>query len=457
VVVTGITRNSTEQFITIRYSAAGVPQWSSFYDFPDATEEAPGVIVRTSDGGVAIAGMSGSRVLATVKYSAAGDQSWANRTEITDTDTTKRGPGEILAGPNGGAVVLATALSGAVINARLIAIKNDGLTDWNTLVHSVPSSPNYYMQPDKTAMTLLPDGGYAVAAGVSDNAPGTGNYGRIFTVDPDGTNVAQVESLPESTQFLNYWDHLLTGTDGSVWAVAQDKFLRFGPIPLANAPVITNVGFDSLQTTSVRLKGTVNPSGYSTTYHYEFGLTTAYGSSTPVRTLPAGIFDVDAFEPGLTVSAGAAYHFRLVATNTGGAAESADQTFTVPQSGYQMWTVTAFGSLTAPGSGATDDPDGDRNVNLVEYAFGGNATTFESLPGLPVFSLWESTDSGLTFPSIVYHPDPSATEVTITPVASNDLMTWTTNGVVTTSLPDGSRRAVAQGRQRFMRLQITSP
>ena len=93
----------------------------------------------------------------------------------------------------------------------------------------------------------------------------------------------------------------------------------------------------------------------------------------------------------------------------------------------------------------------------MEYAFGGDATVSSRIEGLPVFSRWESPDSGITFPSLVYRPDASRTDVTITPQASNDLISWTTNGIVITTLPDGSRRAVAQGFQHYMRLQVTHP
>jgi hypothetical protein len=202
----------------------------------------------------------------------------------------------------------------------------------------------------------------------------------------------------------------------------------------------------------------VNPNGALTSYRFEFGTTPAYGSSTLVRILPSvNPPMVEVVEPGVFVTAGTTYHFRLVAWNSGGEVRSPDQTFTTVLSSYQQWIVNAFGSLTAAGSGPSDDSDGDSVPNLVEYAFGGNATAAGPLSGLPVFSFWESPESGITFPSIVYRPDPSRTEVTITPVASNNLNTWTTNGIVVTNLPDGSRRAVAQGIQHYMRLQITSP
>lgn len=93
----------------------------------------------------------------------------------------------------------------------------------------------------------------------------------------------------------------------------------------------------------------------------------------------------------------------------------------------------------------------------MEFAFAGSPFTGAMPAGLPRMEMWESPDSGLTFASIVYRPDAAATGITITPVASNNLTAWTTSGIVVINQPDGSRRAVAQGLQHFMRLEITAP
>jgi hypothetical protein len=388
---------------------------------------------------------------------------WANRTELASTVASEVGSAiGIVAGPDGGAAVLGSVPSGSNINVAVISSGSDGVTAWNTIVRSIPSGYSY---PDHAALTVLPGGGYVVAAGEgSYNGAHSGIHARLTCVDAAGGGVTDAFNWPEPPPFGGniYCYTLQTGGDGSVWAIdkepSQVVVKRFGSAPLApGPPAVVTVGFDSLQTTSVRLKGTVNPNGASTSYYYEFGPTAAYGSITPTRSVPGVTAAVDAFEPGVGVAAGASYHFRLVATNASGTVQSADQTFTVPQSGYQVWTVNAFGSLNAPGSGPSDDPDSDGLANLTEYAFGGNATVTGSPSGLPVFSLWESPDSGITFPSIVYRSDPSRTDVTLTPVASNDLAAWSNTGIVVINLPDGSRRAVAQGFQHFMRLQISAP
>lgn len=76
------------------------------------------------------------------------------------------------------------------------------------------------------------------------------------------------------------------------------------------------------------LKGTVNPIGSATDYHFEYGTSASYGSETPVQsagsgTIPAVVDDgISGLEPGTK------YHFRLVATRDGHTVTGDDATFT---------------------------------------------------------------------------------------------------------------------------------
>jgi CSLREA domain-containing protein len=75
--------------------------------------------------------------------------------------------------------------------------------------------------------------------------------------------------------------------------------------------------------TAATLHGVVTPNAGSATYHFEYGTTTAYGSSTPDT---AGSGPVAAAIGGL--APGTTYHFRVVATTAFGTAQSGDATFT---------------------------------------------------------------------------------------------------------------------------------
>jgi hypothetical protein len=76
--------------------------------------------------------------------------------------------------------------------------------------------------------------------------------------------------------------------------------------------------------------GTVNPNGESTTYSFQFGKTTAYGSQTDPRSVGSGT-DPQAVSRTITgLVAGTTYHYRLIATNASGTTVGADMTFTTP-------------------------------------------------------------------------------------------------------------------------------
>ncbi len=95
------------------------------------------------------------------------------------------------------------------------------------------------------------------------------------------------------------------------------------------APPAATTGPSSAVTTdAAQLAGAVNAAGSRTTYHFDFGTTDAYGSSTPSAAAGAGVGDVVASATLAGLSPGTTYHYRLVAANPDGTATGADQTFT---------------------------------------------------------------------------------------------------------------------------------
>ncbi|HEX5713691.1 MAG TPA: fibronectin type III domain-containing protein [Solirubrobacterales bacterium] len=76
------------------------------------------------------------------------------------------------------------------------------------------------------------------------------------------------------------------------------------------------------------LKAALNPGGLETSYHFEYGPTSAYGYSTPAQSVPAGAdpVQVQATVSGLAQASG--YRFRLVATNAAGSVAGPDRGFT---------------------------------------------------------------------------------------------------------------------------------
>jgi hypothetical protein len=94
------------------------------------------------------------------------------------------------------------------------------------------------------------------------------------------------------------------------------------------APAATTGAATAVTDHSATLSGSVNASGAPTTQHFQYGPTNAYGSTTPATAAGLGTAAVTA---GATLSGlrpATTYHFRIVATNSGGVTRGVDRTFT---------------------------------------------------------------------------------------------------------------------------------
>src|SRR4029079_265534 len=83
--------------------------------------------------------------------------------------------------------------------------------------------------------------------------------------------------------------------------------------PGATTGAATGIG-----TTTATLNGTVDPNSRDTTFYFEYGTSTSYGTKTPVKSAAAG---PSAQKEPVAVSklaVGKTYHFRIVATSDAG-------------------------------------------------------------------------------------------------------------------------------------------
>jgi len=148
---------------------------------------------------------------------------------------------------------------------------------------------------------------------------------------------------------------LTTDSKGSIW-VADTKNNRVQRWTQSAMLKATTQEATGLTGTEATLKGTVNPNGKATTYRFEYGKTTSYGTKVPVPDGSAGSGSenvaVSQTIKGLT--AGETYHFRVVASNSEGTANGSDMIFTtVGAATYQ----SSFGS-SGTGSGQFAHPAG---------------------------------------------------------------------------------------------------
>lgn len=112
---------------------------------------------------------------------------------------------------------------------------------------------------------------------------------------------------------------------GNISRLSGFRGSDLAPTPRSGTEAATAVGGSQ-----ATLNGTVNPEGLPTSYRFEYGTTTSYGSSAPASPAPAGSGTSDvAVAEGLTgLEPGTTYHYRLVATNAEGTGYGEDRTFT---------------------------------------------------------------------------------------------------------------------------------
>jgi hypothetical protein len=125
--------------------------------------------------------------------------------------------------------------------------------------------------------------------------------------------------------------------------------LLFVGTAIAAAPGLLYEEPTEVTTAGATLHGSINPSDKQTTYHFEYGLTTGYGSTTGDATLPKSkAWQAVSVElTGLTPST--TYHYRIVAWNGGG---SKDKTVGADRS----FTTADPSNPTPPGGNTPDDP-----------------------------------------------------------------------------------------------------
>ncbi len=114
---------------------------------------------------------------------------------------------------------------------------------------------------------------------------------------------------------------LVATSDAGTSRGADRTFATTGP-PVARTGATLEIG-----STTARTTGSVNPLGRRTTWYFEYGTTTRYGSRTPSRNAGSGFGDQAVSWPLSRLRTAVTYHYRLVARNDVGTTLGADLTF----------------------------------------------------------------------------------------------------------------------------------
>ncbi|HEV7937942.1 MAG TPA: hypothetical protein VGP18_07965 [Solirubrobacteraceae bacterium] len=94
-----------------------------------------------------------------------------------------------------------------------------------------------------------------------------------------------------------------------------------------SAPTATTGSATAITASEATLHGTVNPEGAETKYYFEYGTTESYGSKTTEASAGSGMSNVEESKTITGLAANTKYHYRIVATNSNGTTDGADQSF----------------------------------------------------------------------------------------------------------------------------------
>jgi phosphodiesterase/alkaline phosphatase D-like protein len=137
-----------------------------------------------------------------------------------------------------------------------------------------------------------------------------------------GTSVVPVSASLTGLKAGTTYHYRVVATSSAGAAGGADGILTTSAAPQVVTGIATNV-----TPSSATLNGTVDPSGRATTWYFEYGTTTGYGTKTAVKDAGSGtgVVNVAASISGLTT--GRTYHYRLTATSDAGTSHGSDQTF----------------------------------------------------------------------------------------------------------------------------------
>jgi hypothetical protein len=193
-------------------------------------------------------------------------------------------------------------------------------------------------------------------------------YEHSSTVEDAGspTGLTQISSVVTGLTAGHTYHYRVVATNGEGTSKAQDRtFTTDEAISTITTESATEVG-----TESATLNGALDPDGLQTSYYFEYGKTTSYGSKVPVPPTELG-----SSTPGLAqvssqvteLSPGTTYHYRVVGLNSTGESVGGDETFTTPKAPSIISTSSRNVTAGSAELVARINPNGAETTYYFEY------------------------------------------------------------------------------------------
>ncbi|MGB7587800.1 MAG: hypothetical protein WBM00_03745, partial [Solirubrobacterales bacterium] len=224
--------------------------------------------------------------------------------------------------------------SGTTYHFRIVATNAAGTTRSEDRTFITPTAPAATTQ----AATVVRATESTLNASVNPKGAATSyqfEYGRTISYGSkipvtakaagSGTSPVAVSETPSGLAEATTYHYRVVAENEVGTAYGTDEMLTTPVLPAATTESATAVDANE-----AILNGTIDPNGFDTTYQFEYGTTTSYGSIAPASAEPVGSgTDISEAEEAVAfLDPATTYHYRVVATSEAGTVRGEDRTLT---------------------------------------------------------------------------------------------------------------------------------
>ena len=172
-----------------------------------------------------------------------------------------------------------------------------------------------------------------------------------------GTGAVNITANLASLKAGSTYHYRVVASNSSGTVHGSDAVFTTLTPPGATTGAATGIG-----TTTATLNGTVDPNSRATTFYFEYGTSTGYGTKTATKSAGSGASPQNEAIAISNLQVGRTYHFRIVATSDAGTTTGSDATFTTSSaplaatadaSPVGVTTATLRGQVTPNGLSTT--------------------------------------------------------------------------------------------------------